>query len=200
MQYLIHGKSNEKNLSFGRDPSALLTDLCQSYNREKNLAENSSTGGLLINNVNNSGNILTTISEIEKSISTLPVLKIPDDCKYSGIKEKKRRNFDNGERKYECKICTAAFDSRQGLGGHVSRIHQGQSENYNKKKAVRNRREKERDKLREIKRIILARYGKNFDQLMADPTNEGKRTVKRIIAEHHPEYVRLKREMRKKKN
>jgi hypothetical protein len=40
-----------------------------------------------------------------------------------------------------CKICPASFESRQAQGGHASKAHPGMSEVYNRKKAIRDRRE-----------------------------------------------------------
>ena len=48
---------------------------------------------------------------------------------------------------YSCKLCQELFETGQALGGHMSRKHPGQSEDYMNKKAIRDRRDSERKKL-----------------------------------------------------
>lgn len=47
-----------------------------------------------------------------------------------------------------CRICGRVFRSVQGLGGHMSRAHPGESNKYWKRRMVRESRKKERELLR----------------------------------------------------
>ena len=78
-----------------------------------------------------------------------------EEVKYSGMKLRRRqarklshdylahsqlaaldRQFQKKE-EHICPICLTKFRNGQGLGGHMSRVHQGQSEIYLRKVAVR---------------------------------------------------------------
>lgn len=206
LQYLIYGKSNEKNLNFGNDPLMMYKDLTSWFMREKNKIQEISDEENVVKATEVCRTLLDKMNELNATFSSLPILKIPSGSKFNpqshfmSLKRKRHRGNikEEDDKKFICKLCSSTFNTGQGLGGHVSRIHQGQSENYNKKKATRQKREEERKILYTIKKTIVESKGFKYDELLKDPTKSGKMMIKRIIEENHHEYVRLKREMKKK--
>lgn len=58
-------------------------------------------------------------------------------------------------RNYVCQFCARAFETGSGLGGHMSKTHPGQSEDYNYKKAISNTKIVMREKNKRMKAMIL---------------------------------------------
>lgn len=204
LQYLIYGKANEKKLSFGADPKSIKIDLYLSYEKEKKLASQGHPSALATSVVRSS-HILEKLNELKKAKESLPILVMPEGTKYQAPKIKKKNSqykYKNSSspvhESFQCKFCPKSFNSRQGLGGHVSRMHKGKSESYNKKTAVRIRRQEERERLKEIKRRIVNKYGENFDELLVNKLIDGKKIIKNILEENKLDYLRLKREMKRK--
>lgn len=74
-------------------------------------------------------------------------------------KNKKCESKDEpAEKNFRCKLCYRLFTAN-GLGGHMSRAHPNQSEEYRKKKETRMSRELTLVCLREAQKIYRQRYG-----------------------------------------
>lgn len=58
-----------------------------------------------------------------------------------------------------CPICKTSFKNGQGLGGHMSRVHQGQSASYQRKIQVREERTFDRLMFRCAKHFHDIKYG-----------------------------------------
>lgn len=72
--------------------------------------------------------------------------------------------LNTGDDIFKCEYCTKVFQSSQQLGGHVSRGHPGKSVAYQKKQETRDRREIEREMLKEAKRIFRDTTGRDPKQ------------------------------------
>jgi hypothetical protein len=71
---------------------------------------------------------------------------------------KKQPPVKKDEERMKCKLCDKKF-TRQGLGGHMSRAHPGQSEEYKKKKETRRNREANLNLLRLAQKVYKVRTG-----------------------------------------
>ena len=52
---------------------------------------------------------------------------------------------------YKCKYCERTFKKSVSLGGHISKAHNGQSDNYKKKMEIRESRNQDREYLSQAK-------------------------------------------------
>ncbi|CAI2359994.1 unnamed protein product [Moneuplotes crassus] len=74
----------------------------------------------------------------------------------SAKNDRPKNQNDKSEDMRKCKICGREF-SRQGLGGHMSRAHPGQSTEYRQKKQTRNGRQDKLRLLRKAQRVYRVR-------------------------------------------
>lgn len=95
----------------------------------------------------------------------------------------------NGEKFYQCAICHKMCISSQALGGHMSKNHPDQSEQYKKKKDIRNKREGDRNRLEEIKVKLFEKYKMDYIFMKE---NDKKVEIKRFLKEHFKEYFMIK--------
>lgn len=105
--------------------------------------------------------------------------------------QRKREN-----KTFNCELCSAIFNSPQGLGGHMSSTHKEQSVKFQKKKEIRDSRTPARKLLEEAKKILCAKYNENYDELIN--TKLGKIKIKEIILQNEKEYKLIRRELREK--
>jgi hypothetical protein len=91
--------------------------------------------------------------------------------------------------KVQCKKCFKEF-SGQGLGGHMSRAHPGESKDFQKKLDTRNRREEKRKLLRDAQEIYKQRYN--------TPNIKGCKMTRKIIEKIKGE-IKLDKELPKTK-
>jgi hypothetical protein len=87
-----------------------------------------------------------------------------------------------GVETFYCRPCDENFETGQALGGHMSRVHPGQSSSYARKVQRRKEREPDRELLRlakemharnfpkagELDRVKIRRYKKIFRRLIQD--------------------------------
>lgn len=80
-------------------------------------------------------------------------------AKSAGTRRTHRQAESNpDDEKRRCKLCDKRF-TRQGLGGHMSRAHPGQSEDYKRKKETRRNREDNLNMLRLAQTVYRMRTG-----------------------------------------
>jgi hypothetical protein len=63
---------------------------------------------------------------------------------------------------FKCEKCKEIFKTGQALGGHMSRVHPGESRAYNSKIQRREEREYERWLLQKAKKRFYTEFGKEF--------------------------------------
>lgn len=194
--YITFGKSNEEKLRFGESP----------LNYYQNLIENIKSKGVTTKALRKLDQQMTQIQEV---ISHMPVFKVPinigkhmSNCSKENEGRCKMLSLDfeakPTELKYKCSVCNNAFTSAQGLGGHMSRKHKNQSENYKKKKATREKRAPLRIMNKKIKIALCEKYDLEYDTLIS--TKQGKRELRHFMNMRHNEYVSMKKEMKKDRN
>lgn len=141
---------------------------------------------------------LNTIMNIHNDIylNYLAQNQIVNEIKNEENKETYKSRFfeKNGEKIYECVICHKKCISSQALGGHMSKNHPEQSEQYKKKKDIRKKRENERNKLEKIKIELFEKY--KMDYIFMKENNE-KNEIKRFLKEHYKEYFLIKQKINK---
>lgn len=74
------------------------------------------------------------------------------------VKKDQKSTTSSNEELIQCKLCDKKF-TRQGLGGHMSRAHPGQSEDYKRKKETRKNREEQLELLRLAQKVYKVRTG-----------------------------------------
>ena len=90
------------------------------------------------------------------------------------------------EDKIDCKFCDLKF-SRQGLGGHMSRVHPGKSNQYKQKRNKRDQREDIRRLLRLSQNVYRQRY--NEDDIKNIEMNRNKlNSIRKEIIEFENKY------------
>ncbi len=199
LQYRSKGKSNEIKLTFGRNPLIIYQELADWLVREKVKLEE---GKVIEEEVKNTTDfcdkLVDEMNEISYLTSSFPVIASPKE-QVGNKRKKKSRTQVNEEhgKKFKCEVCeregrTQFFQTGQGLGGHMSRVHKGKSEKFNRKKEIRNKREDFRKILYQAKKIII---GERFDSL--NQNKSGKLEVKKIIRDNRDNYRKLVRELRK---
>ena len=70
---------------------------------------------------------------------------------------KQRKDSANG---YKCSHCENTYENARALGGHVSKVHIGMSEKYNRKLEVREKRADHRVALR-LAKMLFERYSES---------------------------------------
>lgn len=123
------------------------------------------------------------------------VSDIMTDFKKSGIRNKRSSKIRKKQQHYKtylCPFCNKAYSNGQGLGGHISRIHHNQSEKYQEKMRIRNRRVDKRQRIYEIKKDLFSRYGINIDDHKSD-----KKFISNFVKEHNQEYQKIRKEIQK---
>jgi hypothetical protein len=101
------------------------------------------------------------------------------------IKSQRKDNVNYNYDCYDCKFCDRNFNTGQGLGGHMSRVHPNQSTQYKNKMNIREGRSEQREILYEAKRRLLKIYGYNYDELIE---NSQKKFVKQLVFKNRKEY------------
>lgn len=100
---------------------------------------------------------------------------------------------------YDCKICYRKFQTGQGLGGHMSRMHPNCSEQYKSKMKIRKSRDRQRAILLEAKKRILSTNGHDYLKLKEDGE---KNLIKKILFQNKKDFksilVQLKKDKLKK--
>ena len=201
---MTRGKSNEGKLSFGRNPLVIYQELTDWLLKEKKkLEEDVRKTEYLQNTTDFCAKIQNEMNSISKFTSSLPVIKMPDDHRKHNRKRKKLHpGVTEDGKKFKCEVCAKEgreqyFETGQGLGGHMSRVHKGKSDKFNKKKEIRNKREDFRKILCEAKIKMLRDKDLDYDYLMK--SKEGKLKVKNFIKENREKYRKLVRELRRSK-
>ena len=87
---------------------------------------------------------------------------------------------------FNCPFCKKNFINGCALGGHMSRVHPHQSQNYQKKIKTREEREEFREAIYQAKKIIVEKYGMDFQKLILD--KNGKIKIKNLIHINKKEY------------
>ncbi len=142
--------------------------------------------------------LVDEMNDISHLTSSFPVITSPKEQTSNKRKKKSKTQVSEEEgRKFKCEVCEREgrnqfFQTGQGLGGHMSRVHKGKSEKFNRKKEIRNRREDFRKILYQAKKIII---GERFDTL--NQNKSGKLEIKKIIRDNRESYRKLVRELRK---
>ena len=99
------------------------------------------------------------------------------------LRKKKIKKFNTSllkenQKKYKCEICLEPFTSGSSKGGHMSRVHPKESEEYKKKLIIR----KSNEYLREIRKKAVKRlvesFGHNFSDF--DQNKSRKKQLKEI--------------------
>jgi hypothetical protein len=111
-------------------------------------------------------------------------------------KRNKKKNRNYSQENYDCTICHRSFDTGQGLGGHMSRMHPNCSVQYKIKMKVRKSRSKERQLLQEAKKRLLTEYNYDYSTLIAIGE---KKLIKKILFEHRREYKDIQLQLKKEK-
>ena len=62
---------------------------------------------------------------------------------------------------YKCKYCDRTFKKSVSLGGHISKAHNGKSDNYKKKMEIRESRNQDREYLSQAKQVFKSQTGMN---------------------------------------
>mmetsp|Transcript_25880 Transcript_25880/g.25150 ORF Transcript_25880/g.25150 Transcript_25880/m.25150 type:complete len:105 (+) Transcript_25880:206-520(+) len=75
--------------------------------------------------------------------------------------EQNLEDLQSEDGNFECPKCHEKFARGQALGGHMSRVHPGGSDTYNKKLKRREERTQERKILKLAKEKFFKLYGKN---------------------------------------
>jgi hypothetical protein len=101
------------------------------------------------------------------------------------LKSQRKTNVNYNYECYDCKFCDRNFNTGQGLGGHMSRVHPNQSIQYKNKMNIREGRSGQREILYEAKRRLLKIYGYNYDELIE---NSQKKFVKQLVFKNRKEY------------
>jgi hypothetical protein len=73
---------------------------------------------------------------------------------------------------YECSFCKRRFDTGQGLGGHISRVHPNQSKTYRKRKLKRESRTELRQVLQEARKQLIEKLNIQCDDVDSKKANE----------------------------
>ena len=199
---MTRGKSNESKFTFGRNPLVIYQELTDWLLKEKKKLEEDSIGlDHIPNTTDFCRKILNEMNEISNFTCNLPVMKSHEDKrKYSMKKKKKHLQMTEDDKKFKCDVCAKEgreqyFETGQGLGGHMSRVHKGKSDKFNKKKEIRRRREDFRKILCEAKTRMLKEKDLEYEFLMK--SKEGKHKVKKFIKENREKYRKLVRELRR---
>jgi len=137
------------------------------------------------------------IEEAVKDNTEIPPLKRRKQIRK--VKEKKQAVEDNvfqnknrkKEKPFTCKYCKQGFFKAQALGGHMSRRHPNQSNDYNYKKTVRKIRMPERVKLYLAKKKFFSSMNYDYDDLIT--TVEGRMRVRSLM--NRSRIKRLKRQL-----
>ena len=111
-------------------------------------------------------------------------------------KRNKKKNRNYSQENYDCTMCHRSFDTGQGLGGHMSRMHPNCSVQYKIKMKVRKSRSKERQLLQEAKKRLLTEYNYDYSTLIAVGQ---KKIIKKILFEHRKEYKDIQSQLKKEK-
>ena len=202
LQYMTRGKSNEGKLTFGRNPLVIYQELTDWLLKEKKKLEEDKPENLQ-NTTDFCAKIQNEMNGISKFTSSLPVIKMPDDHRKHSRKRKKiSQSLNEEDKKFKCEVCAKEgrdqyFETGQGLGGHMSRVHKGKSDKFNKKKEIRNNREDFRKILQEAKIKMLRDRDLDYEYLMK--SKEGKLKVKNFIKDNREKYRKLVRELRRNK-
>jgi hypothetical protein len=97
---------------------------------------------------------------------------------------------------YNCDICNKQFETGQGLGGHMSRMHPNQSQKYKMKMEIRNNRTEFREIIYRAKKQILSKDGFDYEKLKK---SGDKKTINKIIKSNIYEYKEILRNLKKEK-
>ena len=62
---------------------------------------------------------------------------------------------------YKCRYCDRCFKKSVSLGGHISKAHNGKSDNYKKKMEIRESRNSDREFLAQAKIVFKEQTGMN---------------------------------------
>ena len=62
---------------------------------------------------------------------------------------------------YKCRYCDRTFKKSVSLGGHISKAHNGKSDNYKKKMEIRESRNQDREFLSQAKQVFKTQTGMN---------------------------------------
>jgi hypothetical protein len=96
---------------------------------------------------------------------------------------------------YDCNICHRKFQTGQGLGGHMSRMHPNCSEQYKSKMKIRKSRDKQRAILQEAKKKILLANGHDYLKLKASGE---KKLIKKILFQNKKDFKATLIQLKKK--
>ena len=200
---MMKGRSNENKLSFSSNPLSIYQDLAEWFCREMKKQEALRPG---TDNIDRSSflcsKIRSELNEVSKIISTLPIMTKPEDKPKPKYTHKRKRKNPKHEinKQFKCLVCAREgkeqyFETGQGLGGHMSRVHKGESEKFNRKKEIRSRREELRNILTEAKKKMLSEQKLDYDFMMT--SKEGKMQIKQFIKDNRERYRKIVRELRK---
>lgn len=99
---------------------------------------------------------------------------------------------------FMCQYCHKRFQTGQGLGGHMSRIHPNKSEKYKKKISIRNNRSEHRIALLDSKRELLRKHGRDYDSLKEE--KNGKSLINSILFKNLQEYKGILKRIKMERN
>ena len=128
---------------------------------------------------NNMKNLLKESNEESDSNSE-------DDEDFTLINKKNKKINMKTNIIFNCPFCKKNFINGCALGGHMSRVHPHQSQNYQKKIKTREEREEFREAIYQAKKIIVEKYGMDFQKLILD--KNGKIKIKNLIHINKKEY------------
>lgn len=91
--------------------------------------------------------------------------------------------------KFDCKFCEKAFDTHQGLGGHMSRKHPLMSEKFKRKMNIRENRTLFRKLVYKARKILFSKLNFDYDQLKLNSKNNN--FIKQVRKENNIIYQRI---------
>ncbi|MCQ2817248.1 MAG: C2H2-type zinc finger protein [archaeon] len=108
------------------------------------------------------------------------------------VKPKKVMHFKS----YLCPYCNKPFEKGQGLGGHMSRLHPGQSEKYKIKMRIRNNREDQRKMLFDLKKKYYQMH--NPEDKRDEEDSNFKYIVQKFVLSNKIDFRQFKKQERAK--
>jgi hypothetical protein len=144
-------------------------------------------------------NLLLEVNKKMKDINLLCDILV--DC----LSEYNKKFSKNNNKKikiqyqddYDCKICFRKFQTGQGLGGHMSRMHPNCSEQYKSKMKIRRSRDRQRAILLEAKKKILSDNGHDYSKLKEAGE---KKLIKKILFQNKKEFKAILSLLKKEKH
>jgi hypothetical protein len=62
---------------------------------------------------------------------------------------------------YACQFCGKVFDKGSRLGGHLAKVHPGQSKSYQKKMAIREKKKESREIAKKVNAFFAEKTNEN---------------------------------------